>query len=240
VLRRRIALRVLLVSIGISSMLGILAVLGGTFGHTAGKALATSVTVSCASLIALAAFAAWELPAARVLSRVGVWCSAIAMVLIVIGLWSEAQEPFWKLAAAVSVIAIGGAHGSMLQLARLAPKVQWPRTAALATGALLVATFLAMIWDDRSADSLAKLAAVLAIGDAGLTLAVVALHFGSRTIPPADGVDEVCFCPRCGKRLWVPAGEVRCRHCEEAFRIELHAKGNLPDAIAREVPSTDN
>jgi hypothetical protein len=234
VLPRQVAFRILLVSIAASSLLGIIAVLGSGLGAGSGKALVTALVVSGASLLAMAAFAAWDLPAARLFSRLGVVGSTVAMILVVAGIWVEPRgEAFWQTTATAASIAVGGAHGSMLMLARLAPRYQWARTAAIAVGTLLVAAVLAAVWEVEKSDNFFKVIGALAIAEASLTLTVSALRVAGHIAPPEHGVAEVCFCPRCGKRLWLPAGEVRCRHCEEAFFIELRAKGNLPDAVVR-------
>ncbi|HEV7558387.1 MAG TPA: hypothetical protein VGO00_23115, partial [Kofleriaceae bacterium] len=64
-------------------------------------------------------------------------------------------------------------------------------------------------------------------------IAVAAISTVNRTSRPGDGVAEVCFCPRCGKHLWMPAGEVRCRHCDEVFFIELRQPSELPSAVLK-------
>ena len=90
------------------------------------------------------------------------------------------------------------------------------------------------LWGEFESESTLKLIAVLAILDVGITLATFALDFMGRSAPPEGGVAEVCFCPRCGRRLWLPAGEVRCHHCKACFFVELRASGELPTAIARD------
>lgn len=231
---RNVALRVLLVSVAASALIGIVAILGGDLGKGAGKALATSLAVSGAGILAVAAFSGWDLPAARVMSRLGVVASAVALVLVIYGIWREPRgDTFWQLVASTSMLAAGGAHGSLLALAILAPRYQWARTVALACSVLLIAAVLAMIWEVGDDDGLLKVVGVLAIAEAALTVTVGVLRYASRAIAPAGAVAEVCFCPGCGKRLWLPAGEIACRHCGAAFLVELRTRTELPGAELR-------
>jgi hypothetical protein len=233
---RRIALRVLLGSIAVSCLLGVYAVLAGRFGTFEEKVLATSLTLSIGSVLAMASFAAWELPIARVPSRAGVIGSIAGCLLVIIGFWTEPRNDFaWQLAGSVCLIGIAGAHVSLLMLARLAPAQQWVRTAVIAIEVMLVSALLAVIWEIvRDSDGLFQGLAALAIIGTGLSLTALVFHLVNRVAPPPGAVVEVCFCPRCGKRLWHPAGEVRCHHCDQAFFIELRDASELPSAIARE------
>jgi len=232
----RIALRVLLGSIAVSCLLGIYAVLAGHFGEFEGKVLATSVAISGASVLVMASFGAWELPAARVASRVGVVGSVGGVLMVISGIWVEPRGDFaWQLAASLCLLGVAGAHVSLLLLARLAPAQQWLRPAAVAIEVMIVAAVLALIWEvARESDGLLRTLAVLAILGSGLSLATLVFHLVNRVTPPSGVKAEICFCPRCGKRLWHPAGEVRCHHCDACFMIEMRPAGELPSAIARE------
>ena len=61
----------------------------------------------------------------------------------------------------------------------------------------------------------------------------IAIAASARATPVAGDISEVCFCVRCGKSLWVPAGDVRCRHCDATFFVELRDVKDLPGAILR-------
>jgi hypothetical protein len=228
------ALQVLLASIAVSTLLGIVAILGDKLGHFSGHVLLASLVVAGSSLLALAWLAAWEVPAARVVSRAGVAISAIGTVLWIGGIVEEPRgDLFWQLAGSLALLAIAAAHACTLWLARLSPRAAIVRTAALACSVLLVVMLLAALWDNLKSDAGEELVAVLAIAEAGLTVAVAAIAAVSRGAPGPAGSPEVCFCVRCGKSLWVPAGEVRCRHCNEAFFVELRRIDDLPDAILK-------
>lgn len=232
---RTIVLRTLLVSIAIGALLGILAVLGGGFGKGGLKILATSFSVAGACALVMASLSAWQLPGARLWSRVGAFGALAGLALFLAGIWIEVNpDSYWQVTASLIVFGCAGAHGSLLSLARLAPRHQWMRVAALANLVLLAVSVCAALWSRHESDANWKAIAVFAILDVAFTLAVAALDLVNRSSAPEGGVAEVCFCPRCGRRLWHPAGEVRCGHCKAAFFIELRPSEDLPTAIARD------
>ncbi len=232
---KRFALIALLTSVALASLLAIVGILGNGFGKLAVHALGTAVITACASVLSLSCINAWDLPSARVASRLGVAASCIGAVVLIGCLWLEPRtEAPWLTACSLTIVALAAAHASMLWLVRLGPRTQALRTVALVINVLLVALTLASIWSTkRHGDALAETLAILAIIACGLTLAIAAIAAVGRAMPTGERVADVCFCPRCGKRLWVPAGEIRCRHCDEVFFIELRVAGDLPNAIVR-------
>lgn len=229
------ALRALIVSIAIGSLLGIVAILGGSMGKTGWKILATSFSISGASALVLASLAAWALPAARLWSRLGVFATVTGLALLTLGLWSEQEsDGFWQLTLSIIVFGAGGAHGALLSLARLPPKYHALRVAALTNLVLLAVGLCAGIWSKHDSDTTFKLIAIVAILDVAFTLSIGALDYMNRSsVPGEGGAADICFCPRCGRRVWLPAGEVRCDHCKSAFYIELRKSEDLPSAIVR-------
>jgi hypothetical protein len=229
-----LALRVLLASIAVSSLLGIVGILGDHLGDTAAHVLLTSLLMSGASFLALAQLSAWDVPHAKIVSRGGAAVTAVALVVWIAAVWIEPRsDAFWQLAGSLVLFAVASAHACILWLARLPPRANPVRAAALACDVLIVVMTLAALWarfDDRAG---AELLAVLCILESGLTVAVVAIAAASRARPVAGDVSEVCFCIRCGKSLWVPAGDVRCRHCDETFFVELRDVKDLPGAVLR-------
>jgi len=231
---KRVALRVLLTSVVVASSLAIVGIVGKGFGTLAVHVLVTALVVAAGSVLVLGCIGAWELPSARVASRLGVFVSCAAMVVLIAGVWCEPNgDPFWQFAASLSLVAVAATHASMMWLAQLRPRVQWLRSTALVIDVLLVAMTLAAIWDARRGDAMSEVLAILAIVEAGLTLAITAISAAMRGARAGEAVAEVCFCPRCGKRLYLPAGEIRCRHCEEVFFVELRSAGDLPSATVR-------
>lgn len=233
---KRVALRLLLVAIVVSSLLGIVGIIGGKFGETGVKCLVTALIVGGGCLVALACFAAWEKPGALLVSRLGVIATALAVVTSCYSLWADNNHKWlMKLIAACVVIGVAGAHASTMWLTRLPPRLQGLRTATLATSVLLVMLLLGCLWQEPHGDGPFQVIAVLAIIAAALTVVVAAVAASTRnsSTRPEGGSADVCFCPRCGKSLWEPAGEIRCRHCDERFFVELRKAEDLPDAVLR-------
>jgi hypothetical protein len=231
---KRIALRALLVSVAVACVIGIIGIYLRDYNKVAFKAMFTSIVLAGACLLAVGCFVAWDQPRARVPSRIGAITSVIAAFLLIAGMWIEPRsDRFWELTGTVSLFAIAGAHASVLWLARLGPRAQWLRTAALVCDVMLVMLLSAAIWDGLRGQAGFQLIAMLSIAEAGVTIAIAAISTVNRTARPGDGVAEVCFCVRCGKPLWMPAGEVRCRHCDEVFFVELRQPSELPSAVLK-------
>lgn len=233
-------LRALLVSICIGALMGIVAILGARFGDTGLKVMVTSFAISAACALTMASFAAWELPSARLWSRAGAWASNAAVAALIAGIWAEHDgDTLWKVVACVGVVGIAGAHGSLISLARLPPRHQLVRSIALGNLALLASAIGGAFWIKDPGDEVFQLIGVLGVLDVAFTLAIGGLDYYNRTnlVGPETGarVAEVCFCPRCGRRLWYPAGEIRCNHCNAAFYIEVRAAQDLPAAVAKQV-----
>ena len=231
---QRFLLRALLGSIAVSAALGIWAVLGD-FGRTGEEVLLTAMAISGASLLMMASLSSWNLANGRRRALVGAVSAGLSLVLVVPGMWLEVEsDGWWRVAVTLLLVATHCAHGSLLQLARLAPRYQWSRWASIALAALLVVLILTLVWDLAEGDDFVfQVIGVDAILLAAATMAVGVFHWMSRVEVAQQGGAEVTFCPRCGKRLWQPAGEVRCPHCEARFFIELRPAGELPTAIAR-------
>jgi hypothetical protein len=148
--------------------------------------------------------------------------------------WLEPRsDEFWQLAGSLGMFAIASSHACILWLARLPPRATAVRAAALACDVLIVVMGLAALWAKFDDQAGAQFLAVLCVLESGLTVAVIAIAAASRATPVTGDISEVCFCVRCGKSLWVPAGEVRCRHCDATFFIELREVKDLPAATLR-------
>jgi len=225
---------VLLVSIAVGVMFGIVGVLADGLGKTALHVWLTSLVIGGASLLALAQLGAWDLPHARLVSRGGAAATAISVVVWIAAAWLEPRsDEFWQIAASFALFAIASAHACIVWLARVPPRANAVRAAALACDVLIIGLMLAGIWSDFNDRGAGQFLAVLCVLETGLTVAIIAIAAVSRSTPVAGDVSEVCFCVRCGKSLWVAAGEVRCRHCDATFFVELRDVKDLPGAVLR-------
>jgi hypothetical protein len=168
-------------SVGLSALLGILAIAIGDFGEFEVRVLLTSLTISGASLCGLSCGAALETGRARVLPLSGIALAALAALLVVAGIWSEFRSDlYWKSTATVSILAVACSHMALLLLARLAPQYAWAKwTAGLAVFSVVM-ILSAMLWGDVDEDPMFRLLGVAAILDGAITILIPILHRLSR------------------------------------------------------------
>ena len=239
--RTSLALRVLLASITVACLFAMVAVLGGDMDRGAGKMFGSALVVGAASLLAMASLSGWHHAYAKNLARACLVSTVVATFGLLYLIWGDPRgDTASQIVASACAIAAACAHATILSQARLAPMYQWVRPAVIACNALLVSALMSALWSDshRHLDGLFDVTAILAIADVGLTLATLVLHSMSRhVVPPAGAADGeravVCYCPGCGKRLWQPAGEIVCWHCQQAFEVHPRAAGELAAAVAR-------
>jgi MFS family permease len=122
--------------------------------------------------------------------------TAIAAVLLMVGMWVEVNsEWYWKATVVVSVYAVGCSHLSMLFLADLAPGYRWAYVVAYQL-ILGLATLLSAIavFEQESYESGWRLTGALSILVAAITLLVPVFHYMSREAIAAakHSDDPVC------------------------------------------------
>lgn len=231
---KRVALQLLLACVAIGCLIGVVGVFIREINDVAFRAMFTSIVLACCCMLTVGCLAAWEQPRAIAPSRIAMVSTLAMAALMTAGIWIEPRgDRYWQIAGTVTLFAIVGTHASVLSLARLGPRAQWMRSAALLCDLVLAMLILAGIWSHIDGSATVKMVAALSILDGGATVALAAISTANRAARTGDGVAEVCFCPRCGKPLWLPAGDVRCRHCDEVFVIELRQPSELPSAVVK-------
>ena len=116
----------LIVSVTISGLLGILAILSGGGGELAGRILATTSTISAASLFSLSCAALWERKNKKALPALGIALTLVAASLVIGGVWVDVKnEAYLKLAICVISFAVATSHLSLLSLANLSGNFRW-------------------------------------------------------------------------------------------------------------------
>jgi len=182
---RKITLRILITSVVISAVIGVIAVLAGDLSELGVRVLLTTMTISGTSLLALASFAAWN--HARVFSRLGLVASLATAAAIIGEIWFDARVVSSEVLLTCIILAIAGAHGSLLSLARLAPQRRWARSAGHIVGTLLATVLLALLWDlVEGSDGLWRWLGVLTILDAAATLMIIVFHLMETPVSPTD------------------------------------------------------
>src|ERR1043166_1787587 len=205
---KRIALWCLIVSVAISAALGILAILTGDFGSLQVRIILTTLTISAASMCALASGALAEARGRKVLPGVGIVLASSAAALMITAIWFEIDSaPYLKFMASVGVLAIATAHDCLLSLTRLAQRFLWARLVALASIYGLAVLVMLCIHVESAGEIGFRLIGVLAIVVAAITIVIPIFHRLSRDdfrVVAASGEAGIpglwptITCPRCG------------------------------------------
>jgi len=238
---KRIALWFLIISVAISAALGIIAILSGNFGDFEARVILTTVTISAASVCALAAGALWESRSERTFPGITVALAILAAAVIIIGIWGKISTTgYWKFSATVGVIALASAQACLISLARLAPRFAWTRTLALIAIFFLASLIIFAIYTEVSSEGFFKTMGATAILVTALTIMMPIFHRLSRgDLPSTPGEtvmtsDQHLFptvlCPRCGTTQSNSSTEITCTSCGCRFVVTI-----LPDADTQKV-----
>ncbi len=227
---KKLALWFLISSVSISALLGIFVIISGNFGDFEGRVMLTTVTVSFASICALAAGALWEGRSARTLPGIAVALAVLAALLIIIGIWAKiSDEDYWKFCATVGVLAFASAQACLISLARLGPRFVWARTVTLLAIFFLAAQIIFVIHVDGRGEGIFKAIGTTAILVAALTIMMPIFHRLSR----GDLIDSKAFasadrplfptvlCPKCGTTQPSSFTQIMCTDCGCRFVITI-------------------
>jgi hypothetical protein len=235
---KRIALLFLIVSVVVSALLGIIAIIVGTFGRTEVQILLTTLTISAASICALACGALWEAGRAKLFPMIGIALAIVDAVLFIIGIWFEtSSEAYWKFSAALGCVAVATAHACLLSLARLAWRFAWSRVAAFIAAYLLAALFIYMIYFTPNGDGVIRIIGVTSIVLAAMTILTPVFHRLSRGDFDKDAAGPsvptrfaTMTCPQCGSPQANSREETKCSQCGCRFQILIIEPGSAEAA----------
>lgn len=179
--QKKAALYTLVASLAVSGLLGIGALVVGSFGSLEAKVLLTSLTISAGSILALACGAAIERNQVLVLARIGFATATLGTVLILFLVWLEIDSTTY-VRIMLSVIAVSTALSllSLLSFAQLDGRFSWLPLATMIAAAALTALLLYAIWFDIRGDLLPRLIGIASIVMTVLTISTPILHFVSR------------------------------------------------------------
>ena len=226
----RHGIQFILASIAVNALIGIIAIVSGDFSDFDGKVLVTSLSVTGASVLALANLTVRERGGLRYVPEVGAVASVIGFTLLVIGVWGEfSNENLIKSSVTGILIGIGTAHGALLSLSKLKQSYIPVLWSAWGLAGLLILLFLILIWFNNAGDSTAFLQTMGVTGVllAAATIAVPILHWATgrekRTAPaPVEVSGEMAVrrCPNCGGDHIVAADAGhRCQSCGASFSV---------------------
>ena len=158
--------------LGLSALLAISAVLGSDFGALHARVLATSGTISAASVCALACAAFRERERGRMLGTVGIALAGIAAAALLLMIWAEGGRDQERFTIVLVVWAAATAHAELLWLPRLRPNHRWAQVALVGAIGLLTLLLTLIIAADADGEAMVRLTIVVAIVVALLTLVV--------------------------------------------------------------------
>lgn len=232
---KKVALWFLIVSVAVSAALGIVAILTGTFGDFQVRIISTTLTISAASIGALAAGALWEGRGRKELPLLGIGLSLLAAVLLIGGIWLDSRgERYWKFTASISVFAAATTHACLLSLARLAPRFAWAKAISLLAVYCLALLIVIAIYNEPASDFGFKLIGTASIIVAALAIMTPIFHRLSRDDFAIDGgkggtsaqeLWATVTCPQCGSSQPNSLLETTCDRCGCRFVMKIVAAG---------------
>lgn len=170
---RRTLLWLFLGCLGVSALLAIGAVLNGKFGELELRIVASSSTISGASICAMACAAFRERERGRRLGTIGIALACVAAALLLLLIWRDGHDrPLNELTLVIAICAVATAHAQLLWLPRLAERHRWAQFAAVGAIGLLALLLTSVILGDADSEGMLRSTIVVGIVVALLTLAV--------------------------------------------------------------------
>ncbi len=228
---KKIALWFLISSVAASAVLGIVIVLAGSFSELQIRVILTTLTISAASICALACGALWESRRKLLLPFPGIVLASLAAVLVIIGIWAEVEkEGFWRFTVSLGLLAVATAHACLLALATLAPRYRWSRVCAFAAVYALALLFIYVIYYTPKGDTFVRIIGATSIIVAALTILTPLFHrlsrgdldlIGGPVAAAHAGLFATITCPRCGAAQANSSAEIQCGNCSCRFVVTI-------------------
>lgn len=161
---RAFLLRAFIGFLGLTALVAIVCLLSGEFGDVQMKILATTFTISAASICSMSCAAFIEKRKSIKLGLSGIALSVAAAALAIIGMWPEIQsDAFWKTAATLGVLAIAFAHAFLLVLPDLDRSHKWLQPVSSASIGVLALQIIIAVWCEIDEEGYYRLLGVVAI-----------------------------------------------------------------------------
>lgn len=161
---KKIFLRGFIGFLVLTALVAIFAVFSDSFGETQKRILATTFTISIASICAMACAAFIERRSLVWLGMGGIACSALAGVLLLLGIWNLFVSDFsFKITATFITISIAFAHAFLLALPELDKRYKWIQPATATTIGLLAILIIVVMWFETESAIFFRSIAVVAI-----------------------------------------------------------------------------
>ncbi|MCJ7726802.1 MAG: hypothetical protein MUP76_10500 [Acidimicrobiia bacterium] len=219
---RRAALIVTLVSVGIWAIIAIFALLGGGFGDTQWKILASSMLVTAAAAVAMASAVPLHAGRLGAIPWIGIGASVVGFGMVILGLWAETSwDGAAKIAGSLVVAAVAVGAIGLIDGARVRSGHRWVVMASQGLVALAAAMVISAIWGEFGNSLFWRLTGVVLVLTAAAVVSVPILH-RMADIPAGERDDarRVSACPFCAAAVDGPlASQITCPACGNHFRV---------------------
>lgn len=161
---KKLSLQFFIGFLALTALLAIVSVLAGEFGKIQRNILATTFTISAASICSMACAAFIEKHQLRWLGLSGIVLATLSGALIIIGIWAEiTNEWYFKFTVTSVVLTAAFAHGFLLLLPKLKKNHQWVQKITTMTIISLATLILIAMWGEIGSTTYYRIMAVVAI-----------------------------------------------------------------------------
>ena len=144
------ALKVAIGFLILTALFSIWTVLLGEFGDFEIRVLLTTVSISIASMCAMACGAHIEKTQIKLAGGIGIFSSMVSLILTLLLIWLEIRDStIWRLSLSSMVVTFALAHTLLLNLPPLIEKRFWLRYLAGLSITIMSLLILTLIWNDE-------------------------------------------------------------------------------------------
>jgi drug/metabolite transporter (DMT)-like permease len=190
---RTASLRALVVSVILAAVLGIAAILSGSFGQLQLKVLLSTLTVGVMSVLGLACGSALDRRPKDPVARSGIILSLISALMVFPIIWGvHPDELYVDSMFTVVTFAVAATHLCLLWIVELDPRHRWSQIGASIAISAAVLLLLLVYWADLEGTAMWRALGVIAIADAAFTLMVPIFHRMRAAAPePAERLEQI-------------------------------------------------
>lgn len=225
---RPLVLRTLILFIVLNTAIGVGTIIAGgneQFSNFEGSILLTTFAVTGAGLLFLVCFLAYEARRPQPIPAFPAFAVAVilvGLVLVLIRIWLDIESAVLEDATlTIAIIGLAATHICFVSLATIRyPYLGLQVVAALFT-ALLAAMAVYLVWNEDRTDLHWRIAAVLAVFTAAISLSLPVVSWMLRTRPTGERPlpRRASYCPNCGAVLHME--EPDCLACGSRFTVEF-------------------
>jgi hypothetical protein len=144
---RRLSLKVFIGFLGLTALIAMISVLTGTFGKVEVKILATTFTISAASICSMLCAAFIDKKKLVQLGLLGILLSVSAAIMLIIGMWWEIRSDVGeKVTITLSVFAVAFAFAFLLVLPKLDDRQKWVQLVSSVSIGILALQMVIAVW----------------------------------------------------------------------------------------------